>query len=154
MARERLQKIVQGENLLLDPLLRESKGMQRRLIRLWLEGTLGGLRAIDFDHIEGVLRFVAQGPPQGRLSVPRKWELVKQYGTVRLERRKPVNKPVSYNYALQQQGELTISEVGLKILSSRGLLTPDIRPGDNLEALDRKSTRLNSSHDQISYAVF
>ena len=135
MARERLQKIVQGENLLLDPLLRESKGMQRRLIRLWLEGTLGGLRAIDFDHIEGVLRFVAQGPPQGRLSIPRKWELVKQYGTVRLERRKPVNKPVSYSYALQQQGELTISEVGLKILSSRGLLTPDIRPGDNLEAL-------------------
>src|SRR3989440_6184734 len=31
----------------------------------------------------------------------------------------------------------------------------DIRPGsENFNARDRKSTRLNSSHDQISYAVF
>src|SRR2546428_9659756 len=29
-----------------------------------------------------------------------------------------------------------------------------VRTQQPLEALDRKSTRLNSSHDQISYAVF
>src|SRR5688572_32166263 len=28
------------------------------------------------------------------------------------------------------------------------------RPQNNMEATDRKSTRLNSSHSQISYAVF
>src|SRR2546421_9076837 len=28
------------------------------------------------------------------------------------------------------------------------------RPGAVVQGLDRKSTRLNSSHDQISYAVF
>src|SRR5206468_12834424 len=30
----------------------------------------------------------------------------------------------------------------------------ELRPVARVEALDRKSTRLNSSHDQISYAVF
>src|SRR2546428_7450745 len=38
--------------------------------------------------------------------------------------------------------------LGADVLTSRG----DEEVGD--EALDRKSTRLNSSHDQISYAVF
>jgi tRNA(Ile)-lysidine synthase len=135
LARGRLQGIVQGENLLLDPFLQEKKGMQRRLIRLWLEGTLGDLRAMDFDHIEEALGFVAQGPPQGRLSIPRKWELVKQYGTVRLERRKPMSKPTCYSYALQQPGELIVSEAQVKILSSRGGLTPGVRPENNLEAV-------------------
>src|SRR2546430_9260509 len=34
------------------------------------------------------------------------------------------------------------------------LITPKDGPGVRLAALDRKSTRLNSSHSQISYAVF
>src|SRR5438270_9770636 len=34
------------------------------------------------------------------------------------------------------------------------LVNPHIMPGDNFHVLDRKSTRLNSSHSQISYAVF
>src|SRR5258707_7535910 len=35
-----------------------------------------------------------------------------------------------------------------------GLPSPDRLTGDLVEALDRKSTRLNSSHAHISYAVF
>src|SRR2546430_16653084 len=31
---------------------------------------------------------------------------------------------------------------------------PQLGPGSDRPALDRKSTRLNSSHSQISYAVF
>src|SRR2546427_1019245 len=31
---------------------------------------------------------------------------------------------------------------------------PDLHPGGDVGAQDRKSTRLNSSHSQISYAVF
>src|SRR2546427_7006379 len=34
----------------------------------------------------------------------------------------------------------------------RGRVFPDVPP--DLDGLDRKSTRLNSSHSQISYAVF
>src|SRR5206468_11517841 len=34
------------------------------------------------------------------------------------------------------------------------ILSRLVGPGNSLTLLDRKSTRLNSSHDQISYAVF
>src|SRR2546421_8986862 len=40
------------------------------------------------------------------------------------------------------------------LLFSTTLLGPDEIRGSRLVRLDRKSTRLNSSHDQISYAVF
>src|SRR3712207_6862677 len=39
-------------------------------------------------------------------------------------------------------------------LAGRGLLAPEEREAARGEAADRKSTRLNSSHANISYAVF
>src|SRR5206468_6597238 len=36
----------------------------------------------------------------------------------------------------------------------RLIVVPDLSPSEGVEDGDRKSTRLNSSHDQISYAVF
>src|SRR5436309_5863241 len=44
--------------------------------------------------------------------------------------------------------------VGLFALSALGLLTVGWHPLAMLRAGDRKSTRLNSSHVKISYAVF
>src|SRR5206468_12854243 len=44
-----------------------------------------------------------------------------------------------------------LDELGERFLDSRACLVPD---GLRHIAQDRKSTRLNSSHDQISYAVF
>src|SRR5688572_15360676 len=42
-----------------------------------------------------------------------------------------------------------------KIAELRALLPYEVVPSDNGDAwIDRKSTRLNSSHSQISYAVF
>src|SRR5690554_7464287 len=41
-----------------------------------------------------------------------------------------------------------------KVLTGRREELPTIRSKDGLSALDRKSTRLNSSHVRISYAVF
>src|SRR2546428_8906818 len=45
---------------------------------------------------------------------------------------------------------------GAMVLSDPGLVKAEVvEPLDQLQvAVDRKSTRLNSSHDQISYAVF
>src|SRR5713226_6378318 len=135
LGREHVEAIIKGQTLMLDPLLRESKAMQRRLLRLWLETILGDLRTIGFDHIEEALRFVAEGPPQGRLSIPRKWELVKEYGTVRLEKRRRLQQPFCYSYTLQHDAELTISEAGLKLLSSRGSFSSDVLPENDLEAV-------------------
>src|SRR2546421_4336631 len=53
-----------------------------------------------------------------------------------------------------------LDELGLAARISGGRYEPNLQPVDTLElargaaAEDRKSTRLNSSHDQISYAVF
>lgn len=134
MAREHLHRAVQGETLVRSSLLREGKAMQRRLIRLWLEGTLGDLKGIGFLHVEEALWFITQGPPQGHLSMPRGWNLVKRYEAVRLERRRRRRKPVCYSYALPHEGVLDIPEAGMKIQSSRTALFPSARPRDNLEA--------------------
>src|SRR2546428_2248756 len=48
-------------------------------------------------------------------------------------------------------GENARAAVGLHPLREAELLSPS---GRSLPVRDRKSTRLNSSHDQISYAVF
>src|SRR2546421_950565 len=61
--------------------------------------------------------------------------------------------------ASRQLAEL-LDELGLAARISGGRYEPNLQPVDTLElargaaAEDRKSTRLNSSHDQISYAVF
>lgn len=135
MARGQLQQVARGENLMNESLLQEGKAMQRRLIRLWLEAALGDLRGIGFHHVEEALRFIAHGPPQGRLSIPRGWNLVKHYETLHLEKRGPRRKPACYSYILPHQGELVISEAGMKIRSSRCPFSPDRQPQDNREAL-------------------
>src|SRR2546430_3948401 len=48
---------------------------------------------------------------------------------------------------VRQQPAGAIQLAGLDVTPERGHLRPDV-------ARDRKSTRLNSSHSQISYAVF
>ncbi len=134
MAREHLQRVVRGGNLVRESLLQEGQAMQRRLVRLWIEAALGDLRGIGFHHIEEALRFIAQGPPQGRLSLPRGWNLVKCYEAVYLEKKGRKRKPVGYSYTLPREGELLIPEAEVKIQSSRTSLFRSVRSQDNLEA--------------------
>src|SRR5712664_4543790 len=47
-----------------------------------------------------------------------------------------------------------LPEAQVRAFIERALPSPFIEVMDRAERLDRKSTRLNSSHDQISYAVF
>lgn len=135
MARGRLRRVVQGEDLVRESLLQESKAMQRRLFRLWLQATLGDLKGIGFRDVDEAIEFIAHGPPQGRLSIPGGWGLVRHYETMRLEKRKRrQEQPVEYNYTLPRDGELLIPEAGMKVQSSRNSLLADARPENNLEA--------------------
>ena len=134
-SRGRLQRVLSGEKLLCAPLLEEEKAVQRRLVRLWLEAHLGDLRGIGFYHVEEALQFIAQGRPQGAISLPKGWTLVKQYGSLRLERKKTKRKTVRYSYVLPVQGELVISEVEMKIRATRGPVSPWARPKNDLEAI-------------------
>src|SRR5256886_5753560 len=58
--------------------------------------------------------------------------------------------PVGLKFELRQVG--TQDSGRLRYLAEQGLTPGILRP--DLAQLDRKSTRLNSSHSQISYAVF
>jgi tRNA(Ile)-lysidine synthase len=134
-AKERLQQVMCGGDLVRERLLQECKAMQRRIVRLWLETTLGDLRGIGFDHVDKILEFIHQGPSQAALSIPKGWTVIKQYDAARLERRGRRRKRVCYSYELPAEGELVIPEAGMKILSSRSSISFGARPRDNLEAL-------------------
>src|SRR5262245_15511171 len=86
LARAALDEIRTAEGLNRGSLLRHSKAMQRRLLRLWIEATRGHLRGLDFQHVEALLDLITNGPPQGRLSIPGGWQLVREYEALRLEK--------------------------------------------------------------------
>lgn len=135
MTREDCVRALQGKNLACESLLRLDKAMQRRLLRYWLEDALGEIRGFGFHHVEKALHFIAQGPPQGRLSVARGWELIKEYDIVRLEKKSRKKKPACYSYHLAPQGELVIPEAGMKVQSALVPFASDARPRDDCEAI-------------------
>src|SRR5262245_35863369 len=98
-------------------LLSHSKAMQRRLLRLWIEATRGRLRGLDFQHVESLLDLIADGPPQGRLSIPGGWQLVKEYETLKLNKqsRRMGQQCPCYSYNLRFGEDLLIHEAGLTI---------------------------------------
>ncbi|MGH7829692.1 MAG: tRNA lysidine(34) synthetase TilS, partial [Candidatus Binatia bacterium] len=135
MATERLSHVLHGDRLSRPALLQEDKALQRRLVRLWLEKARGDLRAIDFDHVEKLLRFIAYGPPQGRISLPGGWELVREYEEVGLERKRARPKAACYSYELPLEGEVTVPEAGVKISISRESRSADALPQGGLEEI-------------------
>ena len=130
-----LPQVVREKKVMRAPLLEQPKAMQRRLIRLWLEESLGNLRGVSFDHVEEILSLIAQGPPQGRLAVPRGREVVRTYDSLCLEERGLGRKAACYSYTLPIQGELVIHEAGMKMENRRSSFIPGSRPEDALEAL-------------------
>src|SRR5688572_31497467 len=66
-----------------------------------------------------------------------------------------------FRSAVASEVQRTVAQVALNWLLQKSVVTSPILGArtlahleDNLGATDRKSTRLNSSHSQISYAVF
>jgi tRNA(Ile)-lysidine synthase len=119
LARGVLDEIRTAEGINRGSLLRHSKAMQRRLLRLWIEATRGHLRGLDFQHVESLLDLIADGPPQGRLSIPGGWQLVKEYETLKLDKqsRKMGQQCPCYSYNLRAGKDLLIHEAGLTIQS-------------------------------------
>jgi tRNA(Ile)-lysidine synthase len=106
-------------------LLKYGRAMQRRLLRLWTEETRGHLRGLDFQHVEALLDLIRAGPPQSRLAIPGGWELVREYETLRLEKRSRGLKRqcACYSYDLRVGEDLHIREAGLRI-AARQILPP------------------------------
>ena len=68
---------------------------------------------------------ITDGPPQGRLSIPGGWELVKEYETLKLEKqsRRITQQCACYSYDLQIGEDLPIHEAGL-VIQSREISPP------------------------------
>src|SRR5947207_8794340 len=63
--------------------------------------------------------------------------------------------PFIRDIKLLEKGVLmNVQEIDCWIVAGLGCVTADLPQGNDLTGVDRKSTRLNSSHTVISYAVF
>jgi tRNA(Ile)-lysidine synthase len=116
-------------------LLKHREAMQRRLLRLWIEETRGHLRGLDFQHVEALLDLIKAGPSQSRLPIPGGWELIREYETLRLEKRSRSLKQqcACYSYELRVGENLHIREAGLRIVSREVLPPFPSPPADRMD---------------------
>jgi tRNA(Ile)-lysidine synthase len=116
-------------------LLREPTALQRRILRLWIAQRRGHLRGLEFVHIEELRRLIEHGPPHARLSIPGGWEFVREYETLKLEKRTRGSTRVCYSYKFHAGTTLRIPEAGYEFLSE--MLSPSSFPvpGDLTEAV-------------------
>jgi tRNA(Ile)-lysidine synthase len=89
---------------------------------------------VEFDHIEAILSLISDGPPQGRVAIPRGRDAVRNYDTLRVEKKTRPRRAACYCYPLLLDGELVIHEAGVTMASARGA-GADARPHDDLEAV-------------------
>jgi tRNA(Ile)-lysidine synthase len=117
LAKVALDETRNAEGMNRGSLLKHGKAMQRRLLRRWIEEARGHLRGLDFQHMEALLELIKAGPPQSRLAIPGGWELVREYETLRLEKRLRGLKQhcACYSYELRVGEDLHIREAGLTI---------------------------------------
>jgi tRNA(Ile)-lysidine synthase len=135
MARSSYQAMLDAGGLNRPALLNAAKAVQRRILRLWIEQTRGHLRGLEFIHIEATLRLIKQGPSQGRVSIPGGWELVREYETLKLEKRVRSRRRVCYDYSLEPGTVLRIPEAGLELHCDRTSAPLNELPADLMEAV-------------------
>jgi len=134
LARAELDQARPGKALNRDLLVHQSKAMQRRILRRWIEECRGHLRGIDFAHMEDALNLISAGPPQGRLAIPGGWELVKEYETVRLIKLSRNIRRIRYHYDFPIGAKLDVREAGVTIHSERISASNFRRPDSLLQA--------------------
>ena len=120
LARRELDRIRRADGLDRELFLKQPAALQRRILRLWIEGARSHLLGVDFTHIAALLELIAAGPPQGRLALPGGLELVKEYQVLRLvKRNRKWKRAPCYSYELPIGTPLGIPEAGVTIHSER-----------------------------------
>jgi tRNA(Ile)-lysidine synthase len=135
LAKAALGEARNAEGMDRGSLLKHREAMQRRLLRLWIEETRGHLRGLDFQHVEALLDLIKAGPSQSSLPIPGGWELIREYETLRLEKRSRSLKQqcACYSYELRVGENLYIREAGLRIVSREVLPPFPSPPGDRMD---------------------
>ena len=120
IARRELDRIRRAGGLDRELFLKQPAALQRRILRLWIEGARGHLLGVDFDHIAAMRELIVGTPPHGRLAVPGDFELVKEYQVLRLvKRNRKWKRTLCYSYELRIGTPLGIPEAGVTIHSER-----------------------------------
>ncbi len=135
LARQHLTTLLEKDGLARPAFLARPKALQRRILRLWVERTRSRPHGLEFIHIEIMLRLIAHGPPQGRVSISGGWELERQYERLRLTKRDRKLRPVCYRYQLTIGSVLAIPEAHLQIHSSTVAAPLGRRPEGLMEAM-------------------
>jgi tRNA(Ile)-lysidine synthase len=115
--------------------LRRPAAVQRQVMRLWIRRARGHLRGLDFDHIEALLRMIADGPPQSQLAIPGGWELIREYDNLRVVRAGRKSKPPCYEYPFLIDSLLPVPEAGMTIHGRRMPNSRAALPENHLEAI-------------------
>ena len=123
LARKSYEGMRDSQGLSRAALMREPKALQRRILRYWIGCARGHLRGLEFVHIDEFLRLMNEGPPQGRLSIPGGWELVREYDRIKLAKASRSLKRICYSYHFTIGTLLRIPEAGMQ-LSSQQVDTP------------------------------
>jgi len=132
LARRELDRIRRADGLHRELFLKQPAALQRRILRLWIEGASGHLLGVDFDHIAAMLKLIAGGPPQGRLALPGGLELVKEYQVLRLvKRNRKWKRAPCYSYELKIGIPLGIPVAGVTVHSER-MAAPLVNLPDSL----------------------
>jgi len=120
LARRELDRIRRADGLDRELFLKQPVALQRRILRLWIEGARSHLLGVDFDHVAAMLELIAAGPPQGRLALPGGLELDKEYQVLRLvKRNRKWKRAPCYSYELKIGIPLGIPMAGVTIHSER-----------------------------------
>lgn len=109
--------------------------VQRRVIRKAISTVKGDLRRIAFQHIESAIRLICNGPSSGRIDLPGKIRIAREYDRVEIVKenfnlREAAAKPdtaghngtASFEYAITVPGVLFVKEIELKIEFSETVL--------------------------------
>ncbi|MGE5216210.1 MAG: tRNA lysidine(34) synthetase TilS, partial [Chloroflexota bacterium] len=135
VARQRFTVMLQKDDLARPAFLAQPKALQRRILRLWIERARGHLGGLDFVHIDDMLRLIEAGPPQGSLSIPGGWQLVREYESLKLAKPAQNRSGSCYNYPLEVGVILRIPEASLEFHSELLAGSPQTLPGDLMEAV-------------------
>ena len=135
VSRRRFAAMLQTNELARPEFLAQPKALQRRILRLWVERAQGHLRGLEFVHIDDMLRLIDGDPPQGRSSIPGGWELVREYESLRLQKRVRSRRGVCYNYPLKVGVILRVPEANLEFHSELVTTPPEALPGNLMEAV-------------------
>lgn len=118
LARRELDRLRCPGGLDRESFLEQPIGLRRRILRLWLKEARGSLLGVDFAHIAALLERIERRRPQARVELPGGWELVKEYGLLRLERRAGrLTRACCYSYELPIGKPLNIREAGVTVCS-------------------------------------